>query len=238
MSDITCQPNQVYVKVCKKSTSYSSEEVYEIYNGETLLVTSPAIPDNTLHTAEYCLEASTNSQYTIKLVDTYGDSWSAGAHLYIQGIYGNTVFKNFMNSRQADVYPFSLYYAISKNGEWKFTSGSISGSWTEAGFNDAAWENVLLGFVSIPVSGTQYFRKSFTGYDFAAAYEFAMYYRHGVIAYLNGVEIVRLLDERVGRLRYASFRVTDNDLVRAGLGCVSKNSRHLAAELRYRGGEI
>lgn len=41
------------------------------------------------------------------------------------------------------------------------------------------------------MTGTQYFRKAFTGIADLAAYEFDFNYRYGIIAYVNGAEIYR-----------------------------------------------
>ena len=41
------------------------------------------------------------------------------------------------------------------------------------------------------VSGTQYFRKTFAGLANMAAYELALNYRYGIVAYINGNEIYR-----------------------------------------------
>lgn len=39
--------------------------------------------------------------------------------------------------------------------------------------------------------GTQYLRKKFVGLEGMASYELSMFYKHGVVAYVNGREVVR-----------------------------------------------
>ena len=140
---------------------------------------------------EYCLSASTNYQYQLYLKDSCGDSWSTGAWLMIEGEYGNRIFKSILTASREEVYTLSLYYAVKKADQWKLTSGSVSGDWTQYNFADSAWSQVTLGSVTTPVSGTQYFRKQYTGLPNMAAYELSLNYRFGVVAYINGNEVYR-----------------------------------------------
>ena len=112
LSIITCQQGQVYVAVTKKCLYWGDEESYKILSGSTVLVTSTTFADNEQRTDEYCLTASTNNQYTIKFIDSYGDSWASGAWASVSGQYGNTVFKNFMTDDDEDEFALSLYYPI------------------------------------------------------------------------------------------------------------------------------
>ena len=91
-----------------------------------MLYTSPEFAINEERTLETCLTTSTNSQYTIELIDSYGDSWTEGSYLTIYGAYGNAVFKNYMMGNTKDTYSFSLYYGVIKGDNWKMTSGSVT----------------------------------------------------------------------------------------------------------------
>ncbi|OAO17863.1 He_Pig domain protein [Blastocystis sp. ATCC 50177/Nand II] len=195
MSTITCENGQVYVAVTKKSTSYASEESYKILSGSQELVTSQRFANNEQRTDEYCLTASTNNQYTFRMKDTYqssGDSWMSGAWASVAGIYGNIVFKGFMIERVEEDFTISLYYPIMKTQEWKTfaSTSSIASDWTSLNFGDSNWASATMG--SAPaMTGTQYFRKTFTGIADMAAYEYRFNYQYGIIAYVNGVEIYR-----------------------------------------------
>ena len=194
-STLTCGENEVYVSVTKTCKLYASEESYKILDGTTVLKTSAPFANNEQRTDEYCLPATTNSQYTLALIDNYngvGDSWGSGAWISVEGIYGNVVFKNYMTAKREDDFTLSLHYAVLKNQEWKLmaTSSSIPADWTAASFVESGWNAVTLGSASA-VSGTQYFRKTFAAISGMAAYELKMYYMHGIIAYVNGVEIYR-----------------------------------------------
>ena len=140
---------------------------------------------------ERCLSSSTNKQYTITLFDSYGDSWTSGSYLAIYGEYGNVVFKNFLTASSQETFQFSLYYGIEKDVTWKMTYGSVTNGWTAYSFSDSTWSNATLGSVATTVSGTQYFRKQFVGLVFMAAYDVRLYYKAGVIAYINGAEVYR-----------------------------------------------
>ena len=97
LADITCTTGQTYVKFTKKcGASYASEESFEIWSGGSKIYTSPTFANNEERTIEQCLASSTNNQYQLKMKDGYGDSWSGGSFLTIEGPYGNRVFKAFL----------------------------------------------------------------------------------------------------------------------------------------------
>ena len=192
LSDLTCTTGQTYVKFIKKcGSSWASEESYEIYSGSTLLYTGTGFANSETRTTEQCLTTSTNDQYTVKMIDSYGDSWYAGAFLAIYGKHGNIVFKNFLADSREETYTFSLYYGVDKGTTWKMTSGSITDGWTAYSFSDSTWSDATLGSVTATASGTQYFRKQFVGLANMAAYDVRLYYKAGVVAYINGAEVYR-----------------------------------------------
>ena len=76
LSDLTWTSGETYVKFVKKcGVSAASQESFEVYSGSSLLYTSPAFANNEERTIEQCLTSSTNNQYTLKLLDSYGDAW-------------------------------------------------------------------------------------------------------------------------------------------------------------------
>ena len=195
VNTLDCEAGQVYVKVTKKSMSWASEESYKILSGSQVLVTSQPFANNEQRSDEYCLTASTNNQYVFNMHDSFntiGDSWSSGAWASVAGIYGNVVFKGFMIENGDENFALSLYYPIMKTQEWKTfaSTSSIASDWTGLNFGDSSWTPATMG--SAPaMSGTQYFRKTFTGIADMAAYEYDFNYRYGIIVYVNGVEIYR-----------------------------------------------
>ena len=187
---LDCDDGEVYVAVTKRSTSSGSEEWYQILNGTTVLKWGTWFPEGE-STSEYCLTATTNNQYSIKLRDGYRDSWKNGAWVSVAGEYGNVVLKTMMVENSEELFALSLYYPVKKNEEWRMTSSLIADDWMDVDFDDEGWSAVTLGNNATTASGTQYFRKTFVGLPNMAAYEVSMNYQFGIIAYVNGVEEFR-----------------------------------------------
>lgn len=84
-----------------------------------------------------------------------------------------------------------VYTPVEENATWKFASGSVADTWKAVDFDASQWTNVNLASPSVTPSGTQYFRLAFTGMSGLAAYELSLKYTAGMIAYINGNEIIR-----------------------------------------------
>ena len=178
-----------FIKKC--GSSWASEESFKVYSGSTLLYTGTGFANSETRTIEQCLTTSTNNQYTIEMLDSYGDSWYNGAYLAVYGKSGNAVFKNTLVDDDKETYTVSLYYGIEEGATWKMVSGSASTGWTGYSFSDSTWTDATLGSVTASVSGTQYFRKQFVGLANMAAYDVRLKYKAGVVAYINGAEVYR-----------------------------------------------
>ena len=185
---LQCDENKVYIRVIKESTFACEEESFIIKNQGQVVVRSPTFAEWEREEFEYCLPMNANAQYSLTLSDEYGDSWSAGSYLEIRGIYGNIFFKNMMTEDEEEEYTLSLYYAISKNAEWKI-SNSFSAEWRTFAFDDSTWSAAV--FSPTPITGTQYLRKQFIGIPNMAAYEARILYQYGIVIYMNGVEVYR-----------------------------------------------
>ena len=183
----------MFVAVTKRCMTWAKEESYQILDGTTVLVTSPAFSDNSEQTDKYCLNATTNSQYTLRLSDSARDNWANGAWVSVAGIYGNVVLKAVMTGGATEDFALSLYYPVMKNEEWKMTStsSSVAPDWNSVAFTGSDWADVVLGTNTAAVMGTQYFRKDFDGISGMAAYELELHYQYGIVAYVNGVEVYR-----------------------------------------------
>ena len=173
----------------KQNTEYADEESFRILNGNELVEETYYLIDEELDEFDWCIPVNQNYQYTLQMEDEYGDSWTAGSWLEIRGKYDNIFFKNMMTALRTEEYALSLYYPIEKNAQWKMTTNA-AGTWTQYAFDDNSWTAVTLGSAT-EVSGTQYFRKTFTGLTGMAAYETRLNYRYGVVAYVNGAEVFR-----------------------------------------------
>ena len=93
---VDCPSSQVYAKITKKTASYANEESFTISDGATVVFTSPSLVNSDVRVLEVCLQPSTNSQYSLEMKDSYGDSWSNGAWIEIEGMNGNIVYKGMM----------------------------------------------------------------------------------------------------------------------------------------------
>ena len=174
----------------KTSTSWASEESFKIYANGQVIKESDTFVDSSTQEFEYCLPRSTNSQYTLELNDSYGDSWTSGSHITFFGLYSNAFFKGYIVASRTESYSLSLYYPIHQSSEWRVKSGSAENGWTNYNFNDQTWTLATLSVTPVQASGTQYFRKTFTGLANMAAYELALKYRYGIVIYINGGEYV------------------------------------------------
>ena len=189
-SSLDCSSSQVYTKITKKTGSFSSEESFRIYSGSTVVYTSPSFTDSDEREIEVCLSASTNHQYTLEMIDSYGDSWADGAWIKFESINGNVMYKGMMTEGRTQTEPLSLYSPINKNEPWKYTN-NLSGNWKEYSFDDSTWTDYMAGREAVVGQGIQYFRRQFTGVDNMAAFELQLNYQFGVVAYINGAEVYR-----------------------------------------------
>ena len=226
------------MKVIKKCMNHAAEESYEIYSGDSKLVTSAPFSNNEERTDEYCLTSSTNNQFVLTLKDSYGDSWTTGTWVRVEGAYGNILLKTMMKENREESYPLSLYYPVLKSSEWKMYSSasSVPENWSSLAFSDD-WQQVALGTAIPSVAGTQYFRKTFTGLASMAAYEIELNYRYGVIAFINGNEIFRdnmeALPPTASSLSFGSYDAYAFRGVIRSAGDVSASSNVLAVELHF-----
>ena len=83
---VDCPSSQVYAKITKKTASYANEESFTISDGATVVFTSPSLVNSDVRVLEVCLQPSTNSQYSLEMKDSYGDSWSNGAWIEIEAV--------------------------------------------------------------------------------------------------------------------------------------------------------
>lgn len=91
----------------------------------------------------------------------------AGAWISVAGLYGNIVFKNYMTEDVEESFPLSLYYAISKQQQWKMfvTFSEIDATWNALAFDDSTWQTVVPATITAQQTGTQYYRKQFSGVE-------------------------------------------------------------------------
>ena len=242
LATITCNDGETYIAVFTKTASYAHEQSYKILSGTTVLKESAPFGADEERTDEYCVPASTNNQYTFRMIDSYGDSWTPGSWCRIFGVYGNAVFRNYMSLDREEDFVISLYYPVMKSVEWKTTStASIPADWNTVGFSESGWSTVTLGSTTT-ATGTQYYRKQFTGIADMAAYEFELNYRFGIVAYVNGVEIFRD-NMPAGAVTPATLPTGNypaygyHGVIRPGFDVTVSSNNVLAVELHFPSGE-
>ena len=186
----SCQSGTIYAKIIKKTGNWANEESFTISVGSTIAYTSPTLVSNSERTIETCLPASSNYIYTLTMMDSANDAWTDNAWIVIKDVNDNPVLKYMMTEKSTETVNFALYSPISKNASWKF-SNNFYGGWNQYSFAESGWTDVTLGSVTQQASGTQYFRKTYAGATGMAAVDVQFLYSHGIVAYINGVEIFR-----------------------------------------------
>lgn len=121
--------------------------------------------------------------------DRLSDSWTDGSFIQFEGEYGNIVLKTFMTEMREETVPLSLYTPVKKTGTWKMAVETADG-WTAYGYQDASWTDYVSA-APITLSTAVFFRKTFAGLENMAAMELRVNYKFGIIAYINGAEIIR-----------------------------------------------
>ena len=185
-----CSSDKVYAKVIKKTLRWASEESFTISAGNAVEFVSPPLAENEERVMEMCLSITNNHVYTLKMKDSRNDSWSDGAWIAIEDSNEHIIFKNMMTAKSNEETLFALYSPISKNGEWKMEFNFQSG-WNQFSFDDSAWSSYTHGSTTQQSSGTLYFRKTFAGVTGMAAVDIQFRYAHGILAFINGVEVFR-----------------------------------------------
>ena len=64
-------------------------------------------------------------------------------------------------------------------------------SWFTTNYDDSDWLTITGGKIVHGFSSSIYYRVSFSNRYASAAYELSLLFRQGLIAYLNGAEVVR-----------------------------------------------
>ena len=178
----------------KTTSNYGSEESYEIYNENNELVYERSgFTDYSTYTNTICV---TPGNYHVILRDTFGDGWTSGAYLYVYD-GDNTLLQEFtLSTGKTYTGYFTLTAGSSANMIWKIrTNGRVSNGWNNVGFNDDDWDETTIGQLEY---GEWHQNTFYTRYTFqlteASRYplvQFSLWYKDGVIVYVNGNEVYR-----------------------------------------------
>ena len=232
----SCTSGTVYAKIIKKTGNWAGEESFTIAVGSTVAYTSPSLVNDSERTIETCLPSSSNYIYTMTMKDSANDAWTDGAWIMIKDINDNPVLKYMMTEKTTETVNFALYSPINKSADWKFTSNFQSG-WNQYNHAETGWTDITLGAPAQQAAGTQYFRKTFAGVTGMAAVDVQFMYAHGIVAYINGVEIFRdnmpAGDVSQGTMASGSYATTEYHGVIRPAAVAESSQSVLAVELHF-----
>ena len=103
-SQTSCESTQIALTIVKQSAVYASEEGFKVLAGESELYSSPILVNNEKQTFMVCLAPTTNNQYTLRAMDSYGDGWSGGSWIELKGPNNNVVLKTMMIPKGSGTY--------------------------------------------------------------------------------------------------------------------------------------
>ena len=186
---LQCKDGEDYLRIVKKTRMNGNNEIFTITDDaqSSDLFVSPEFYDNETRVMETCIKANENHRYQLVMKNRYQRQWSSGAWVELYGVNGNMVLK--VAQRLGDS-KFILYSPVNKGDRWTF-SNEFSGKWRELDFDDSDWKEVVLGKSTVQSTGTQYFRTIFDGASDISVYEIRFRYSHGIVAYIDGIEIYR-----------------------------------------------
>ena len=189
----------------KKTTfEYGTEESWELYQGTigssgrpegTLLYNSGILASSTTYYVSTCLAPG---DYVIVLLDTYGDGWNSGGTLTALDTNDNELqswtYRNPGKTDQKEkLYAWPLE-AESGSTEWRYLIDKKPGKdWNKANGDRSSWNTITYGTAGPWTQNGVYFVHEFelTDGDAYPIVEFGIFYRDGVIVYLNGQEVYR-----------------------------------------------
>lgn len=181
-----CPSGYLNVTFIRKTYTFASTEKFQLINPDTKQVVyeswSPS--DNAYEMRYACIPQTSNSFYYLKMTNTNDECWTEGSWLEILGIYSNRVFKSGYQMWRSSI---SFLTPIHRNDEWYMTS-HYSDDWQLTVSDD--WETVS-HLSSSGSSLVTYYRTVFHGMEALCAYEVQFYYKHGIVAYIDGIEIYR-----------------------------------------------
>ena len=177
MATITCLDNQILVTIIH-STDYT-DETWAITNESGQILSQSWVHQIRKEQHDVCLPMTDDLLYYLIYDNAYYNS-----NIQIKGIYDNVVFNAVYC---LNICQFSLITPVMKEGEWKWTTNTEA-LWQTKYHQE--WEDALPGDYP-QTDQTHYFTIPFDGKAEMAAYEMKFYYKSGIVAYINGVEVYR-----------------------------------------------
>lgn len=188
ISTALCSSSENEIVFTKWTGNTYINEVFYLYapGTTTLLYTSPSTTANKQVTRTICVPKTTFDTYDLKW-STY--VWNHDSLVEFRGIYNQIVYKA---PYDGSVISLVFYSPIKKNDQWFVMSTRVP-QWTTLNWvqGDAVVKNAddIADYVS---DNWIYVRKVISlPPSEVAAYEITVKYKHGVVVYVNGFEVMR-----------------------------------------------
>ena len=170
-----------------KRTGLSKNEGFNLYapGSQTALYNSPLFEKNTIVTKNVCIPKTDFDTYDI----WSSEDWDKASYVQFYGPYGQSFFKG---SHVRSDLSLVFYTPIPKNSLW-FVLSNRGMHWTDNEWVQGSTEEMAAERVPVFVSGRMFFLRKVISIptDVMAAYEIRVKYKHGIILYVNGYEILR-----------------------------------------------
>lgn len=188
ISTAVCSSSENEIVFTKWTGHSYVNEIFYLYapGTTTLLYTSPSSSANKYFTRTVCVPKTAFDTYDLKWSTS---SWHHDSLVEFRGIYNQIVYKA---PYDGSVISLVFYSPIKKNDEW-FVMKSRVPQWTTLDWvqGDAVLKNAddIANYVS---NYWIYVRKVISlPSTVTTAYEITVKYKHGVVAYVNGFEVMR-----------------------------------------------
>ena len=204
-----------YVTYEKTSGLYAVRETIQVFQDNNLIYLSPQFVDNMSFSDEFdviseedhvviTFQLETNEYLFIMFlkVSKFGP-WRQESQLVVKGEYGNVLLRVHASSsftQKVRVYCNLWYfrslivgYPIRRDESIRHISATeIPSNWIEKDYDDLFWDDYKPLTSLSPCDGSpHYFRRVFTISHFFSAYEIDLFFRYGLVVYVNGLEIIR-----------------------------------------------
>lgn len=80
---------------------------------------------------------------------------------------------------------------VQKESAWRYALNCNKPDWFTTSYDDSSWLTITGGNIVHGFSSSIYYRLTFSNRYASAAYELSLLFQQGLIAYLNGIEVVR-----------------------------------------------
>lgn len=181
----------------KKTTfQYGTEESWELKRGTASVYSSGALQSDMVYPVTLCLTPDT---YSVMLYDSYGDGWVSGGTVTALDENGYLLERWSIPAYSSQtthkiVEETFVLESLMGDTQWSYLiDGKPHRNWNKIDYDRSAWKVGTHGEMGTWKQNGVYFVHEFTltDADMYPVVEFGVYYRDGVIVYLNEQEVYR-----------------------------------------------